>query len=107
MAIIDDSTVAVLPSQIKLGEGFTEQKLLNEKQVATAALEKAASEEGLKLLKAEHRELETVLTSLGTLLNSATGLWALEPVSKAKSLATKQVEQEAHLPTTSQDKITG
>jgi recombinational DNA repair ATPase RecF len=94
LAIIDDSTVAVLPSQIKLSEGFTEQKLLNEKQAAAAALEKAASEEGLKLLKAEHRELETVLTSLSTLLTSAAGLWTLEPVSKAKSLATKQLEQE-------------
>lgn len=94
LSAIDEKTVAVLPAQIKFGEGFTEQNLLNEKQTAATELEKAASEEGLKLLKAEHRELETFLISLGTLLDSARNLWALEPVTKAKTLAVIQVEQE-------------
>ncbi|MGA2175848.1 MAG: AAA family ATPase [Verrucomicrobiota bacterium] len=94
LSVIDDITVAVLPAQIKLGEGFTDQKLLSQKQAAAAEMEKAASEEGLKLLRAEHRELETFLTSLSTLLTSAAGLWALEPASKEKLLAKKQTEQE-------------
>ena len=94
LSVIGDMTVAVLPAQIKLGEGFTDQKLLSEKQAAAAELEKAASEEGLKLLRAEHRELETFLTSLSTLLSSSAGLWALEPASKEKTLAKKQAEQE-------------
>ncbi len=94
LSVIDDKTVAVLPAQIKLGEGFAEQKLLSEKQAAAAELEKAASEEGLKLLRAEHRELETFLISISTLLASASSLWALEPTSKAKTLAKKQAEQE-------------
>jgi recombinational DNA repair ATPase RecF len=94
LSVIDDKTVAVLPAQIILGEGFADQKLLSEKQAAAAELEKAASEEGLKLLRAEHRELEAFLTSINTMLNSADGLWALEPTSKAEALAKKQAEQE-------------
>ncbi|MCE1239978.1 MAG: AAA family ATPase [Azonexaceae bacterium] len=94
LSVIDDKTVAVLPAQILLGEGFKDQKLLSEKQEAAAQLEKAASEEGLKLLRAEHRELETFLTSINTLLSSAASLWALEPPVKAKTLAKKQLEQE-------------
>lgn len=94
LSFIDDKTVAVLPSQIPLGEGFVDQKLLSEKQSAATQLEKAASEEGLKLLRAEHRDLETFLISINTLLASAASLWALEPTIKAKTLAKKQSEQE-------------
>lgn len=94
LAVIEDKSVAVLPAQIKLGDEFTDQKLLGEKQAAAAELEKAASEEGLKLLRAEHRELESLLTSLNTLLTSAAGIWALEPATKAKALAEKQAAQE-------------
>jgi len=94
LATIDETTVSVLPSQIKLGEGFADQRLLSDKQAAAAELEKATSEEGLRLLKAEHRELETFLTSLASLLSSADGLWAIKPVSVANTLAAKQTEQE-------------
>ena len=94
LLVIDDKTVAVLLSEIKLGKGFTDQKLLSDKQAAAAELDKAASEEGLKLLRAEHRELETFLTSLDTLLSSAVGLWALEPARKTKTLREKQAAQE-------------
>lgn len=94
LSVIDDKTVAVLPSQIALGEGGVDQKLLSEKHSAAAQLEKAASEEGLKLLRAEHRDLETFLISINTLLASAASLWALEPTIKAKTLAKKQSEQE-------------
>lgn len=64
------------------------------KQAAATELEKAASDDGLRLLKAEHRELETFLTSLTTLLDSASSLWVLEPVTKAKAWAAKLTEQE-------------
>ncbi len=94
LASIDDRSVAVLPAQIRLGEEFSNQKLLSEKQAAAAELEKAASEEGLKLLRAEHRELESVLASLNTLLTESAGLWALEPASKARILAGKLAAQE-------------
>ncbi|MBI4996673.1 MAG: AAA family ATPase [Rhodocyclales bacterium] len=94
LAVIDEKTVDVLPAEMMLGEGFADQKLLSEKQAAAAELEKAASEEGLKLLRASHHELEDFLTSVNTLLTSASSLWALEPTTKAKVLADKQAEQE-------------
>jgi recombinational DNA repair ATPase RecF len=94
LSVIDDKSVGLLAAQIKLGEGFTEQNLLSERQTAATALEQAASEEGLKLLKAEHRELEIFLTSLNTLLASATEMWSLDPATKTKTLARKQAEQE-------------
>jgi recombinational DNA repair ATPase RecF len=93
LAAIDEKTVTVLQAEIKLGEGFTDEKLLSQKQTAAAELEKATSEEGLKLLRAEHRDLDAFLASLGMLLTSAANLWELEPVSKAKALAAKQGEQ--------------
>ncbi len=94
LAVIEDKTVAGLQIQIKLGEEFVGQKLLSEKQAVITELEKAASEEGLRLLRAEHRELESFLTSINTLLTSACELWALEPASKAKMLVVKQTTQE-------------
>jgi len=94
LAVIDEKLVAVLPAQIKLGDEFVDKKLLGENQFAAAELEKAASEDGLKLLRAEHRELESLLTSLNTLLTSAARIWALEIASKSRKLAEKQVAQE-------------
>lgn len=94
LALIEDKTVSMLAAQIKLGEEFKNQELLREKRAAAAELEKATSEEGLKLLRAEHRELESLLTALNSLLSSAVELWALEPANKAKTLAGKQAAQE-------------
>ncbi|TSA39943.1 chromosome segregation protein SMC [bacterium] len=94
LASIDEKALSGLPAQIKVGEAFTQQDMLKEKQAAAAELEKATSEEGLRLLKAEHRELEALLSSLGVLLDSAESLWTLQPVTKAKNLAAKLAEQE-------------
>jgi len=95
LAVINDTTCAGLPESIKLGEEFADQELLRAKQVAAAELEKAASDEGLKLLRAEYRELEMFLADLNILLTSASELWALEPAIKVTTLAEKKVAQEA------------
>lgn len=94
LAFIDDKTVSTLAAQIKLGEDFKDQKSLRDKHAATAELEKATSEDGLKLLSAEHLELESLLTALSSLLTSAAELWALDPVRKSAALANKQAAQE-------------
>lgn len=94
LALIDEKSVSVLTSQMNLGEEFKNHQLLGEKRAAAAELEKASSEEGLKLLRAEHRELESLLTALNTLLTSAAALWALEPANKAQALQEKQVAQQ-------------
>lgn len=93
LATIDEKTVSYLPAQIKLGEEFKSQTLLSDKLSAALELEKATSEEGLKLLRAEHRELEVFLSSLNKLLGNAAAMWAIEPSQKAKSLAEKQLAQ--------------
>jgi energy-coupling factor transporter ATP-binding protein EcfA2 len=94
LAVIDDRAGAVLLEHIELGEDFKDGQLLDEKQTTAAELGKASSDEGLKLLRAEHRELESFLTELNALLTSVAGLWALEPANKAKTLAAKQSAQE-------------
>lgn len=94
LASIDEKSLSSLVAEIKLGEMFTQYNLLKEKQAEEAELEKAASEEGLKLLKAEHRELDVFLSSVNTLTDSAEGLWILQPVAKAKDLAVKQEAQK-------------
>ena len=43
LSVIDEKSIATLAAQIKIGEEFTDQKLLGDKQTAAAALEKAAS----------------------------------------------------------------
>ena len=93
LAMIDEKTVVCLPAQIKLGEGFEGHTLLSEKLAAAIELEKATSEDGLKLLRAEHRELEVFLSSLNTLLDNAAAMWAIEPSKKAKILTEKQIAQ--------------
>lgn len=94
LAVIDEQTTNVLTNEIALGTGFSEEKLLVEKQTSAVELEKGTSEEGLKLLKAEYRELKMFFTSIGTLLSSVESLWAIEPVTKARTLIAKLAEQD-------------
>ena len=93
LAVIEDKTVATLPAQIKLGEDFNDQKLLGERKAVAAELEKASSEEGLKLLRAEHRELESLVTGVKKLLTNAAALWAIEPAKRARKLVERQTAQ--------------
>jgi hypothetical protein len=94
LSIIDQKSLPDLAAEIKIGERFNQQDLLKEKRAAAKDLARATSEEGLKLLKAEHRELEAFLSSVGTLFNSAERLWGLEPAVKVKNLAAKQIAQQ-------------
>lgn len=93
LATLDEKALACLPAQIRLGEDFKDQALLSEKHAAAIELEKAASEDGLKLLRAEYRELEVFLSSLNTLLDNAAAIWSIEPSKKSKTLAEKQLAQ--------------
>ncbi len=93
LALIEEASVAGLATEIAIGEAFAEHELLRQKQVLAVELERGASEEGLKLLKAEHRELEAFLPLIEALLNSAEELWALNSAAKAKDLAAKEAAQ--------------
>ena len=87
---LDSTTVADL---IKLGEGFADGDGLSRSLAAISELEKASSDEGLKLLRAEHRELEELLTALGVLLTATSECWALEPWKKLEALNDKLAAQ--------------
>jgi recombinational DNA repair ATPase RecF len=94
LATIDDKTVSMLAEQIKLGEEFKDYESLRDKRAAAVELEKATSEEGLKLLHAERNELDSLLKTMDSLLASAAELWALAPANKQSILAKKQAAQE-------------
>ncbi len=94
LASIDESSLLHLSAEIKKGEAFADHDLLKRKQSSAAELERAASEEGIKLLKAEHRELGVFLSSLETFLSSVEELWSLEPADKTQKLAKRQTAQE-------------
>jgi energy-coupling factor transporter ATP-binding protein EcfA2 len=94
LAAVDANTVAILGAEIATGQSFTDEALLEKKQAAATELEKATSEEGLKLLRAEHRELKTFLAAIKTLIQSTDDLWALDPVAKKIALEQKKAAQE-------------
>lgn len=94
LATINEQTTDVLSGEIALGEGFSEEKLLKDNQAVVAELEKALSEDGLKLLKTECHELEMFLIDAETLIDAVTNLWAAEPVIKSTKLAEKVAAQE-------------
>jgi len=92
--VVTDETTRILLEQIKIGEAFSDQLFLKDKQTAADELEKATSEEGFRLLRAEHHELDAFLASVRTLLDSASELWAREPARTAKTLVDKTLAQE-------------
>jgi energy-coupling factor transporter ATP-binding protein EcfA2 len=94
LAQIDENSLTILESQIELGQAFDSQELLQKLQGDVAALEKASSDDGLKLLKAEHQELVNLLVDLNTLHDFASRLWASDRPSKAKILSNKQIAQK-------------
>lgn len=93
LATVDDDAGNLLDKEIKLGEGFNDQNILGAKQVAIGELEKASSDEGLKLLQAEHHELEQLIESVSQLGTLSTQLWSLEAKSSAEALKKKQAAQ--------------
>lgn len=94
LATIDESRVGILEEAIKIGEAFAAAGDLAAKRAAVADMEKATSEEGLKLLKSEERELASLLDSLSTLKTLAIDLGQLDPPGKARTLAGKREAQE-------------
>jgi energy-coupling factor transporter ATP-binding protein EcfA2 len=95
LSVVDQMTAAVLSAEIGLGEAFVDDGRLAELQSQAEELRKAASGDGLRLLRAEHRELESFLASLGSFLGQVEKLWALEPAKKAADLADRRAAQES------------
>jgi len=93
LAALDEATLGKLPAEINIGETFAQQNLLAQQRSASDQLEKAASPEGLKLLKAEHRDSDAFLTAINSLIENAKALWALRPDVIAQSIKEKQAAQ--------------
>ncbi|KVA60581.1 hypothetical protein WI70_36365 [Burkholderia cepacia] len=93
LATISEKSLSALAEAIDLGENFSLASELAIKRAAAADMEKASSEDGLKLLKSEERELSALLDSVDMLVANAKKIEHLDPVNKAKLVATKQEAQ--------------
>jgi recombinational DNA repair ATPase RecF len=94
LSSIDESTASALSAEIESGENFSDQALMKEKLSQADDLRKATSDEGLKMLRVELRELDAFLKSLNSLLDSSTELFALEPAKIGSKLTAALRERE-------------
>jgi hypothetical protein len=94
LAGLTTPTPAVLETELKLGEAYSEESGLAEKLKRKAELEKAISEEGLKLLKGEASALKALQGEIQSVLEASEKLVEIDPVAQSKSLKAKEEELE-------------
>jgi len=93
LAIITEKNLDILELTINKAEKFSAFIELAEKRSLLADMEKAALDEGLRLLKSELRELNLLLESIVALVDKARQLEKIDPVSKVKSIEIKKEAQ--------------
>lgn len=86
--------VAALEAELKLGESYSEGSGLDGKLKRKAELEKATSEEGLKLLKGEASALKALHGEIQPILEATEKLVEIDPVVQSKALKSKEDELE-------------
>lgn len=94
LATLTTPTAVTLESQIKLGEAYTEESGLAEKLKKKGELEKATSEEGIKLLKGEVAALKALHGEIQPILSASEKLIEIDPVAQSKNLKAKEDELE-------------
>ncbi|MDX2219552.1 MAG: AAA family ATPase [Burkholderiales bacterium] len=87
-------TVTALEAALKLGESYSKGSGLDGKLQRKAELEKATSEDGLKLLKGEASALKAIHGEVQPILDACERLIEIDPVSKSKALKAKEAELE-------------
>lgn len=87
-------TADLLDSQIKMGAAYTEGVGFEEKFNKKEELEKATSDEGLKLLKGEVAALKALDGEIQPILNASEKLIEIDPITQLKILKEKVEEQE-------------
>jgi recombinational DNA repair ATPase RecF len=92
LAELTSPTAAALEAELKLGESYSEECGLDGKLKRKAELEKATSEEGLKLLKGEASALKALHGEIQPILEASEKLIEIDPVSQAKALKAKEEE---------------
>lgn len=94
LAELTSPTTAALEAELKLGETYSEKSGLDEKLKRKAELEKATSEEGLKLLKGEASALKALHGEIQPILEASEKLVEIDPVVQSKALKAKEDELE-------------
>ena len=94
LAELTSPTTAALEAELKLGETYSEKSGLDEKLKRKAELEKATSEDGLKLLKGEASALKALHGEIQPILEASEKLVEIDPVVQSKALKTKEDELE-------------
>ena len=94
LASLTMPTAEILDSQIKLGEEYSEDCRLNEKLQRKSQLEKATSEEGIKIIKGEIASIRALYAGIQPLLQASDGLIEIEPISTSRMLKEKEKELE-------------
>ncbi len=87
-------TTAALQAQIALGKAFVGDAELATKSKEAQELKKATSEDGLKLLSAEARELDSLIQAVEHLLSKSKTLWTTAPGTVAAHLTAKRTAQK-------------
>lgn len=83
-----------LEAELKLGENYSDEDGLGKKLQRKAELEKATSEEGLRLLKGEASALKALHGEIQPILMASEKLVEIDPISQAKALQGKEEELE-------------
>uniref|UniRef100_Q3AP60 Protein CR006 P-loop domain-containing protein n=1 Tax=Chlorobium chlorochromatii (strain CaD3) TaxID=340177 RepID=Q3AP60_CHLCH len=92
LAGLQISAKSILEAEIKLGENYSEENGLDEKLKKKSDLEKATSEEGIKLLKGEIAALKALNAEIDPILTASEKLVEIDPVAKSNSLKDKETE---------------
>lgn len=94
LAGLTSPTTATLESELKEGEGYSDESGLDKKLKRKLELEKATSKEGLKLLKGEVSALKAFYGEIQPILEASERLIEIDPVEKSKALKAKEDELE-------------
>ena len=94
LAELTNPTIAALEAELKLGETYSEESGLDGKLKRKAELEKATSEEGLKLLKGEASALKSLHGEVQSILEASEKLVDIDSITQLKTLESKENELE-------------
>ena len=87
-------TTVVLGAEIKLGENYSAKNGLDERIIQKAELEKATSEEGLKLLQGEVAALYALYGEIQPVITASDMLIEIDPATQYVTLQAKESELE-------------
>jgi energy-coupling factor transporter ATP-binding protein EcfA2 len=94
LATLNSPTLAVVEAEIQLGANYVDDGSLEKKLKQKSELEKATSEDGLKLLKGEATAMKALVSQVEPFLNACEKLVEIDPAAQEVSLKAKEGELE-------------